>query len=343
MTRENLIKNLQVAIKKNQGLTIEEFFTPWLQFYYQRGEAFGTKGDFITSPDISPLFGALLMLRIMAETKTSFDKKYHLLEMGGGRGSMMLDMLNHCPKDFLPHLKVSIIEESDRLMDLQKKRLMKYSNIVWQKNLSAIAMHTVDFIIANEFFDCLLPRQFFLQDDGWQERVVQYNGKRFVFAKRPIDSIKDMPYPAKKHVIYEQHISYEKPIADIARVLKNGAMIIIIDYGHDGIYDGDYLQSLYHHQSVDVFDYLGLADISASVAFTELALLAKKIFLEKIYFDNQKNFLQNLHGDKIAEKLIKLGYNKDDIWSGYERLIKSEKPTDMGRLFKIMELKKNLC
>ncbi len=369
MQLQNLKQKLCTAIQKNDGLTVEDFFSPWLQYYYNRQAAspstpatqntiFGAGGDFITSPEISPLLGAVLILRLASQMannapgkdKPANKKTYHLLEIGAGRGTMMLDMLNHCPSSILSQLKISIVEQSDHLTMEQKKRLSKYDSMIgWHKTITALPDASVDFIVANEFFDCLLPRQFSWQENKWHERMVMVKegaaGDKFFFAWRqmrdsaPPNNLRHHQ-PPKPGVIYEWHQSYAQPLTDMARVLKNNGLAIIIDYGNEGIYDGDNLQAMRHHQPVDVFAYLGEADISASVAFDEVADMARQHNMKKIYFDNQRNFLQSLHGEEVANKLITLGYDKKNIIAGYQRLIKTEKPTDMGRLFKIMELQK---
>ena len=184
-----------------------------------------------------------------------------------------------------------------------------------------------------------------LQDKKWRERLIQVDKeKNFCFAFAPCKGAPPpsdaIHYPPKENVIYEQHQGYRAMLAEVARVLKPGGIITIIDYGNDGIYDGDTMQAIYRHQPVGLLAHLGKADISAAVAFREVAAGAKDEGLEKIYFDSQRHFLQNLHGDKIAEKLIALGYDKEQTTKGYQRLINSNQATDMGRLFKIMELQK---
>ena len=353
MKLEEIKKDLIIAIKKNNGSSLDDFFSPWLEYYYDNEAVFGAGGDFITSPDISPVFGLLLGLRIgvaKAESnKAEKEHNYHVVEIGGGRGTMMRDMLNHAPQNFYNNLAITMIERSAKLAATQQKNLSQYrAHITWQGSLATIATASVDFIIANEFFDCILPRQFIMKNKQWFERrvLIADNNKDNCFY---IDDVaaKDMPMmdslthqPARENSIYEHHHGYGVALAEVARVLKPGGIITIIDYGNDGVYVGDNLQAIYRQQPIEPLSKLGQADISASVGFHEIETIGKGLHLKKIYFDNQKNFLQNLHGDKIAEKLISLGYNKEKMISGYQRLIKDDKPSDMGRLFKIMELQK---
>lgn len=346
-TLPDIKKNLARAIKEHNGLSLDVFFSPLLEYYYGHEKVFGAAGDFITSPDVSPVFGVLLALRINAQ-KTNDD--FCLLELGAGRGTMMRDMLNHAPRDFLQGLAVTIIERSESLAAVQKKYLQRHAQYInWRESLRDVETASVDFIVANEFFDCLLPRQFMLKNKKWVERVVTIDNTHdapdnFCFAFKPYDG--DLPatltphQSVKENVIYESHPAYNDILTAVARVLKPGGVITIIDYGNDGVYDGDNMQALYRHQPVDPLTHLGAADISASVSFHQIENAAKPLQLKKIYFDSQANFLQQLHGDKIAAKLIALGYDKNEIDHGYQRLIKKQQPTDMGRLFKIMELQK---
>ena len=67
--------------------------------YYTSGtperDQFGRKGDFVTSPEISQVFGELVGLWVVAEwiAQGRKSKRVHLMEVGPGRGTLMDDLL----------------------------------------------------------------------------------------------------------------------------------------------------------------------------------------------------------------------------------------------------------
>lgn len=58
-------------------------------------DQFGAKGDFVTSPEISQMFGELVGIWFLAEWASQGKKSegVYLMEMGPGRGTLMDDML----------------------------------------------------------------------------------------------------------------------------------------------------------------------------------------------------------------------------------------------------------
>ncbi|RFU33922.1 hypothetical protein B7463_g2446, partial [Scytalidium lignicola] len=143
-------------------------------------DQFGQKGDFITSPEISQIFGELIGIWFVAEwmAQGRKSKAVELIEIGPGRGTLMDDVLRTI-RNFKPMASsieaVYMIETSPSLRDTQKellcgdspmveteigyKSLSKYSNIpiIWTENIRFVPStpETSPFIVAHEFFDAL--------------------------------------------------------------------------------------------------------------------------------------------------------------------------------------------
>lgn len=144
------------------------------------GDQFGTKGDFVTSPEISQIFGELIGVWVVAEWISQGRKSdgVNLMELGPGRGTLMDDMLRTM-RNFPEFIKVVnavyLVEASPKLRkaqhallcgdhpfertDIGYESLAKHSNlkIVWTENLNPVprAANDSPFIIAHEFFDAL--------------------------------------------------------------------------------------------------------------------------------------------------------------------------------------------
>jgi NADH dehydrogenase [ubiquinone] 1 alpha subcomplex assembly factor 7 len=60
--------------------------------YYKTRDVFGRKGDFITSPEITQLFGEMLAIYFLSNWQMSqCPPKVHFVELGPGRGTLAKD------------------------------------------------------------------------------------------------------------------------------------------------------------------------------------------------------------------------------------------------------------
>lgn len=157
--------------------------------YYNNNFPFGEKNDYITSPEISQMFGELLALwTIDCWKKMGKPKKFNIVELGPGSGILMKDFLrviklNH---EFVGKCKqIYLFEISPFLKKIQRNNLSKIDSkiskkIKWVKSLDDISK--IPFIlIANEFFDALPIKQIQLTKIGWRERMVNYDKKKEIF------------------------------------------------------------------------------------------------------------------------------------------------------------------
>src|SRR5207244_9692309 len=133
-------------------------------------------GDFTTSPEISQMFGELVGLWAAAVWKQmDSPENVRLIELGPGRGTMMLDALRAAKAvpGFRKAIVVHLVEVSRALEKRQRQSFTGLDvPVEWYKALDDVPEGPA-IILANEFFDALPVQQAVMCADGWHERVVR--------------------------------------------------------------------------------------------------------------------------------------------------------------------------
>jgi len=307
---------IRALIERDGPITVAEFMRLTVERYYARGDPLGVRGDFITAPEISQVFGELLGLWC-AETwrQIGAPDRIALVELGPGRGTLMRDALRAAasvPK-FRPQLH--LVETSPALRALQNDLAA-----TWHDTLATVP-ETPALFIANEFFDALPVHQFV---DGAERRVGIEAGK-LVFL------------PAQGGEFVERSPEREAVTAEMARrIVAHGGASLIVDYGYaQG--GGDTLQALRGHRRRDVLDEPGSADLTAHVDFAALMRAAEGAGARCWGPITQRDFLSRLGIEARAARLIEKAAPDQAILirSGCRRLID---PGEMGNLFKVLAI-----
>ena len=315
--------------------------------YYFKKNPFGKDGDYITAPNISKLFSEMLSIWIILFwEKLKFPKKINLIELGGGNGEMIFQMLEtfkNFPK-FLNSCEISIYEKSLYLRAIQKKKL-KGHKIKWIKSLDEINKNPIIFI-ANEFFDALPIKQYLKIKNNWMERYVDILDEKklkFFYKKININLVEKkigFKISQNQKIIELSPLSlkYFKLISK-KLIISNGG-ILIIDYGYLGSLMKNTLQSIYKHKKNNLFENFGHADITHLVNFDLLKKISKKHNLKIQGITTQRKFLINMGILKRAE-IISKNVKFTDKANIYFRLKKLIDNNEMGKLFKFMLLTNN--
>ncbi|MFA7440759.1 MAG: SAM-dependent methyltransferase [Sphingomonadaceae bacterium] len=271
-----MIKEIAETIERDGPLPLARAMALAANHYYATREPFGTTGDFVTSPEISQIFGELVGL-FFADlwARAGSPSPFLLVEAGPGRGTLMADMLRACRHAlpaFAEAAQLHLIEQSPRLRAIQQRA---FPSAIFHERLDTLPTDAPLLFVANEFLDALPLTQFERTDLGWALRAVTADGWD-LSTPANIQLVPEEIRDAVPGSVYERNFAAETLVAGVARrIAAQGGAALIIDYGYSGPALGDTLQSIHHGQFADVLQTLGEADISAHVDFTAMARAAR--------------------------------------------------------------------
>lgn len=313
--------------------------------YYTTREPFGTKGDFVTAPEISQMFGELVAVWLVQAWRSAGSPlPATVAEIGPGRGTLMKDLartIRRIAPDLAASADFALIEASPRLMEIQRQTLVESGPaFTWHAAPDTLADQPL-FIVGNEIFDALPFRQFVRQQDRWLERAIGLHESGFQFgigaATLSPSELPPQAATAPDGTIFEIAPAREALAATLSgHIARHGGAGIFFDYGHLAPGFGDTFQALRNHRSEDVFANPGEADLTSHVDFAALATVARAHGLE-VPAMTQGEFLLAMG---LLERAGSLGQHADEaardgIRAAVERLAG---PDQMGDLFKVLAI-----
>jgi NADH dehydrogenase [ubiquinone] 1 alpha subcomplex assembly factor 7 len=335
-------------IRMQGPLTVGEFMAEALGHpeygYYATRDPLGRRGDFVTAPEISQIFGELIgVWCVDLWDRAGRPAPFILAELGPGRGTLMGDALRaaRVVPEFLTALRLHLVETSPALRRAQHRALRPWAP-VWHDSIASLPSGPL-MLIANEFLDALPIRQLVKTETGWQEKLIGLSAEadRLAFALSPAPAASAALVPAQLRAAPPGSVCEIGPVAlavadTIARrVAGEGGAALIIDYGHVKRGCGDTLQAVRRHQRHHPLDNPGEADLTAHVDFAALAEIAAADGATIWGPVTQGAFLEGIGIAARAERLIAgaTPAQAADIGSACRRLID---PAEMGTLFKVL-------
>ncbi|MCH9770112.1 MAG: SAM-dependent methyltransferase [Gammaproteobacteria bacterium] len=317
------------------------------QGYYRCGlQKFGKHGDFITAPEISPLF-SYCVARQCQQVLTELGGG-DIVELGAGAGTLAVNVLEYLHKqDCLPE-HYYILELSAELQARQQALIKKHlpdilPRVIW---LNELPKNIEGVIFANEVADALPVRRF-----EWQKKLkeffVDWRQDQFVpILESASEHLQDCFENLKLDLAdgYQSELNCLFPgwIASLAESLNRG-LILLIDYGfpehefyHPDRHMGTLMCHFQHHAHSEALIYPGIQDITAHVNFTQIARAGIEHELELVGYTHQSGFLLNCG---ISELLTDPG--TVDYFQHTQAIKQLMMPTEMGELFKAIALTKN--
>ncbi|XP_070156684.1 protein arginine methyltransferase NDUFAF7, mitochondrial isoform X2 [Polyergus mexicanus] len=311
--KSDLYRQLYAKILACGPITLADYMKEILTHptagYYTTKDIIGQKGDFITSPEISQLFGEIIAIWIINEWRKISNESIQLVELGPGRGTLISDMLRVFKKlNVLNKISVHLVELSPVLSMIQAKKLCIESRdselrinknqrnsvtyyregitkdrvkIYWYYTINDVPREFSVFV-AQEFFDALPIHKFQKTGKGWREVLVDIIQEakqekfRYVLSQMPTAACKVYLSPNEKR----EHVEISPQCSVIIDYMSQflwecGGFALVIDYGHQGE-KTDTFRAFYQHKLHDPLLNPGTADLTADVDFSSMKEIAEK-------------------------------------------------------------------
>jgi SAM-dependent MidA family methyltransferase len=305
---------------------------PGLGYYAAGSRKLGRGGDFVTAPELSPLFARTLARQV----KEILEPGEAVLEFGAGSGALADVLLQEISVPYF------VLETSPELRQRQEERLG--ARVRW---LERLPQKFRGVMIANEVLDAMPVHAIAWTSDAIVERGVCANEHQLAWSDRAaagnvLLNAKNTPVEIPPSGRYESELALLARLwmRSLARILERGALLVV-DYGfpereyfHPQRSMGTLACHYRHHVHADPFYLPGLQDVTAHVDFSALARAAAEGGLDLLGYATQAQFLVNCG---ITEVLGK--ENPADARRYLPAAAAAQKllsPAEMGELFKVL-------
>ena len=323
-------------------------YAPGLGYYAAGAHKFGAGGDFVTAPEISPLF-SYLVARSCAEIMEQLDSA-SIIEFGAGSGRLAVDVLAKLDAlEALPE-RYQILEVSADLRERQETLFREeaagyFDRIEW---ISAIPQHHSGVVIANEVLDALPVERFTRRNTVYQHRVrAKDDGFEVVEVeahKRLLDAVTaiETELGARLPDGFTSEVSLGAPgwVTELIGCMQHG-VALLFDYGvsRREYYapdrtDGWLRCHFRHHAHNDALILPGIQDITAWVDFTAIAAAALNAGGEIVGYASQAQFLIGAGLDVELQNMTHGSAERQMELSGQVKLLTL--PGEMGENFKCL-------
>lgn len=335
-------------------------YAPGLGYYSGGAMKFGRRADdgsdFVTAPELSPLF-ATTLARPVAQALQQSDTR-RLMEFGAGTGKLAAGLLTALADLDVAFDSYAIVDLSGELRERQRETIEKLApalaaKVTW---LDALPEAFDGVVIGNEVLDAMPVRLVVRKLGAWHERGVVMLDDRFAFDDRPIapdaqvdlidaaiDEASDEPFVEYITETHEAALAFTKTICTM---LTRGAAFFI-DYGfprrefYHAQRAGGTLMCHYRHRAhADPFLYPGLQDITAHVEFTGIAEAGVETGADLLGFTSQARFLMNAGITDVLSDLDPSDVKRFLPAANAVQKLLSE--AEMGELFKVIAFSRGI-
>lgn len=353
----SLLDLIRATLRQKSAIPFVEFmhqalYAPNLGYYSSATQKFGKDGDFITAPELTPLFGQALANQCQQVFKGMVNPI--LFEFGAGSGQLCVDILTRLESlNSLPS-EYHILEVSGHLKDRQRQLISSklphlIDRVKWLSQWPTKAFSGV--VIANEVFDAMPVHRILQTEDGLLESYITLNSadelqevfkpcanSRLVAHAQSALPEDIFPYQSEVNLFLDDwfHQCY---------AMLDAGMVLIIDYGfprheyyHPDRQTGTLMCHYRHHAHPNPLVHLGEQDITAHVDFTHVAEAADVAGFHVAGYTNQASFL-------LSNGLLSLLESIDDErvkMNGQQAIKQLLHPSEMGELFKVIALTKKI-
>lgn len=353
----SLIELVQHHVKQNGALSFAEYmhyalYAPNVGYYSAGLQKFGKDGDFVTAPELTPLFGQALA----QQCQQLMEGLNHpiLFEFGAGTGQLCVDLLLHlerlkCLPDAYHILDVSGHLKQRQAALIQKKIPHLADKVVWLSSWPKQSFNGV--VIANEVLDAMPVHRFLQTESAILESYIRCDAQGalqeyFTPCLNPrLLAHVHAVLPSTLHPYQsEANLFVDDWLKQCFAMLDRGALLLL-DYGfprheyyHPDRHQGTLMCHYRHHAHTNPLLHPGEQDITAHVDFTHVAEAAFNVGFHVAGFTNQAAFL-------LANGLLSLlsGIENERERINAQQAVKQLiQPNEMGELFKVIALTKQI-
>ena len=314
-------------------------YAPALGYYMAGARKLGAEGDFITAPELSPLFGQCLAQWLMRSDGVMHPDSDGILEIGAGTGVLAAAMLEELEQQQALPARYFILELSADLRQRARDTLAArvphlLERVTW---LNQLPPQFKGLVLGNEVLDAMPVHLLARVQGQWHERGVVWSpaAQRLVFADRPTTLAPPLPIEGTHDYCTELHAQAEAFMRTVADRLHAG-LALFIDYGfpeseyyHPQRHMGTLVCHRAHQTDSDPLVNVGAKDITAHVNFTGIALAAQDAGLPTLGYTSQARFLMNCG---------LVNWMADADLRGRADALKLITEHEMGELFKVIAL-----
>ena len=276
-------------------------YAPGLGYYVHGSRKLGQLpqdgSDFVTAPEISPLYGQVLALQVAeALQMTATDE---IWEFGAGSGALAAQAVDGLQQQGVALRRYTIVDVSGSLRARQQERLARFGDIVQWADALPAQMRGV--VLGNEVLDAMPVKLLQRRDGVWHERgVVIDDAGNWAWEDRATDLRPPLEIAGDHDYLTEIHPQGEAFIRTLGQHLEQGAAFFI-DYGfgereyyHPQRDGGTVMCHQLHRADDNPLLAVGEKDITAHVNFTGTAVAAHEAGFEILGYTTQGWFLLNL-------------------------------------------------
>jgi SAM-dependent MidA family methyltransferase len=330
-------------------------YAPGLGYYVAGSRKFGAEGDFVTAPEVSPLFGQCLAAQ--CEQVLTELGGGDILEFGAGSGRLAADLLAELERRGRLPGRYLILELSPELRRRQQQLLARErpglsERVHW---LERMPDNLRGLVLANEVLDAMPVQRFRIGAAGPEEESVGWEGEgpaaRFGSPVSPgllqaIQELQAQGLAQEPGYHAEINLRLGPWLRALAASLEAGAALLI-DYGyprrelfHPQRSMGTLMCHYRHRAHADPYRLLGLQDITAHVDFTAVAAAGSAAGLVLAGYTTQAHFLFGCGLEKLLARSDPADVaNHLTQVQGVRRLTL---PHEMGEAFKVLALGRGL-
>lgn len=329
-------------------------YAPGLGYYSAGATKFGGAGDFVTAPELGPLFAECVgeaVAPVLDELKDGW-----ILEIGGGTGAFAGDLLNHLQSLGRLPARYCVLEPSAQLRHRQRQHLHAvlpkevFARVEWLDRPFEQPWQGI--VFANEVLDALPTTRFAIaEEEVWEDHVAIDRNDAFVVVGRPADALvtaavrhieRSLEHPFAED--YRSELLPQLPywVQAVIGPMERGALLFV-DYGYAR---GEYYQPQRsegtlrafrrHHVVDDVLAWPGLQDITASVDFTALAEAGTGAGFDFTGYCSQASFLIGNGLDRRLAAAESLAADEVARLRLRQQVKRLTMPEEMGERFQVM-------